>query len=670
MRTSEEIFHRVRWDPRFDPARFVLGITVRGAAPQRLPLTAFVPGGDIPWHRVVFVEADGEVVWDRTTGVDRLDSSDAGRVQDPRRLRAPFFTARPWQSGYLRRKTSDLRVLTWNTLWDRYHSDLIDTAGRRRRLLTALDRADADVIALQEVERPLLAALPDSYALFEDVAATGLVLLSRLPVREAGVHMLGPHKAVAAITVELVTGPLVVATTHLTSDHSTNGPARRALELAQIAEGLAGIEGDVVLMGDFNDDSDAPAATLALRDAWTDVHGPHDRAPTFDPVANPLAAISSLTGRPGRLDRVLVRGPFAVAAVLHKEPVSDHYGVAVSFSWTGRAKHTVDESLAADVTRRVVAALPGAAVHVVGSRRLGCALPGADLDLVVALPGVVDPERVAVQLGDARPVVGARVPGVRLRVDALDVDVVLVGTGSLDPAAAVARRATLDPAAEIALSAVSDAEALLDAGMPAALARRVKAWARVRGLDSAPHGGLPGLAWMVMAACSGDDFFGTFAAWDWREPIGLAPGSGTGPVVVLTPSAPVRSCTEQVSAGFRDLLTQELYEAWESGAALSPPPMHRRHAAWAVLTVPDELAGRVRGRLRALVTAIEEAGVADVHAWPRPFAAGPGWTKHAIGLGRTPPSARGLAALTIDWVGGLPGVQVAWADGEEVPALS
>ena len=30
MRTSEEIYHRVRWDPRFDPARFVLGVNVRG----------------------------------------------------------------------------------------------------------------------------------------------------------------------------------------------------------------------------------------------------------------------------------------------------------------------------------------------------------------------------------------------------------------------------------------------------------------------------------------------------------------------------------------------------------------------------------------------------------------------------------------------------------------
>ncbi|MCX5353546.1 RNA repair domain-containing protein [Streptomyces mirabilis] len=83
MRTSDEIYHRVRWDPRFDPGRFVLGISQRGDALKRIPLSSFVPGGDIPWHRVVFIEADGEVVWDRATGVDRIDASGAGRVRDP-----------------------------------------------------------------------------------------------------------------------------------------------------------------------------------------------------------------------------------------------------------------------------------------------------------------------------------------------------------------------------------------------------------------------------------------------------------------------------------------------------------------------------------------------------------------------------------------------------------
>ncbi|MFG2645688.1 RNA repair domain-containing protein [Streptomyces sp. NPDC048370] len=83
MHTSDEIYHRVLWDPRFDPERFVMGITERGADPQRMPLADFEPGGEIPWHRVVFFEVDGRVVWDRATGVDRLDAVLAPRAEEP-----------------------------------------------------------------------------------------------------------------------------------------------------------------------------------------------------------------------------------------------------------------------------------------------------------------------------------------------------------------------------------------------------------------------------------------------------------------------------------------------------------------------------------------------------------------------------------------------------------
>ncbi|GIG69082.1 RNA repair domain-containing protein [Phytomonospora endophytica] len=853
MRTSDEIYHRIRWDARFDPARFVVGVAERGREPKRVPFPVFAPGGDVPWHRVLFVEADGETVWDRASGLDVLDSAGLGLVRHESLLRPPFFSARAVR-GEGTSTAAAVRVLTWNTLWDRFESHRVRTAERRPLLLAALREAEADVIALQEVELPLLAMLEpwtaSGWAVLgepDDVATAGLVLLSRLPVREAGWHALSGHKAVAAIVVETATGPLTVLTTHLTSDHTEGGGDRRGGELARIAEGLSGVDGEVVLTGDFNEIGERPATILAMRDAWSQARG--DETPTFDPGANPLAAIASLSGRSGRIDKIFLRGPHAASASLHGDvPVgglhpSDHYGVSAvlggrpegeildaapgartAMAWIppeelwepiqrvrrdhdgsfgrwpphvnvlfgfvpeadfDRAARLAAEALSgvapftarlgevrrfeqgtvwqhpgdagwnalrdalgarfpgcagrayiphltvgrgdvapnlpvatapvtaltllsrrgdgpmepratvslgtgevtwidaaptaptpgrtspASVIARVTAALPDADVHLVGSRRLGCELPGADVDLVAA--GTVPAAAIAALPGVTgfRELTDARVTGMRFRLGDLAVDLA-VAPG--EPRA-VARRTERDPATAITLSAVGDAEAL-DGRVNPALARRVKAWARARGLDGAPFGMPPGLAWTVMAALvSGGlaDFFAHWAAWDWNRPIALdgSPEPTGAPMTVLTPSAPVRSCTTQVLPGTVELLTEELYRGWElagSSGLLAPPPVHRRHRAWAVITVSatgdfEAARGRMRGRMNALLAELPEGA----HAWPRPFEERPGRARYAVGLGRG--DIDGVDATLTAWARGLRGVSAELAGNGEVPDL-
>jgi 2'-5' RNA ligase len=349
---------------------------------------------------------------------------------------------------------------------------------------------------------------------------------------------------------------------------------------------------------------------------------------------------------------------------------------------TGPEKPAADDADSArGIVERIQAVLDDGVVHLVGSRSMGCALPGADVDLVAELAGTVDlsviQHRLVAALPEAthvRQVVGARVPGLRMTLSGLDADLVVVPTG--DPAYA--------EAAAIALSAVTDADAVLDLvradhGKFARLVRQVKRWAAARGLDSAPFGGVPGLAWSILAAQTvvrGDAslaaFFEQWAAWDWREPI-------------LTPTEPIRSCTAQVGPAMADLLIEELYRGWELAQddqlidrLCDPPPLHRRHAAWAVVTVQatseaalDDALGRVRGRMRALISQIEVASpTADMHGWPRPLVADARQVRYVIGLGRAPLDRRRFAEVAERWAKGMPGVSVEWVEGGGVGSLT
>ncbi|MFO0548573.1 MAG: RNA repair domain-containing protein [Polyangiaceae bacterium] len=334
MRTSEEIYNRIRWDASLDAARFTIGLDVHGASLKRVAFSDFVAGGDIPWHRVVAFEADGVTVWDRRAGLDILDRTEAGRARAKLELQTFFeprvVLASPEPTAMAPASNGELRVVTWNTLWDRYDADRLATERRRPHQLELLEGLDADLIALQEVELPLLELLLGAgwvrsrYHVGpsrDDVEQCGLVLLSRWPILELGYRDLGAdgprarksHKALVAAVIEWggAAPPRRVAfvALHLSSDHREQAREHRRRERELLASAIASLSSDVIVAGDFNDGDPELAASLGLADAWTSTErvfgDPRGDGATFDPTANTLAALSSLSGEARRLDRVL-----------------------------------------------------------------------------------------------------------------------------------------------------------------------------------------------------------------------------------------------------------------------------------------------------------------------------------------------------------------------------
>ena len=133
-------------------------------------------------------------------------------------------------------------------------------------------------------------------------------MLSRLPVREAGRHALGPYKAAAGAHRGHRRRPAGGRrhAPHQRPHRRRRRPPPARTRHARRRAGRRRRRPELVLLGDFNDGTAAPATTLGMRDAWTEVRG--DDTATFDPGVNPLAAVSSLSGRAARLDRVLLRG--------------------------------------------------------------------------------------------------------------------------------------------------------------------------------------------------------------------------------------------------------------------------------------------------------------------------------------------------------------------------
>lgn len=343
LRPAHDIHHRLRWGGDVPLDQVEVMVLDRRRGQLAIPLLGFEPGGRIPWSRVLAYRIAGEVVWDREARIDHV----LGSGVDGRRMRTDSAVGGwTWDNGaWVRGDTaprgvpSGLRALSWNVLFDRYDQERIRTSERHPRLVALLRDVDADLIGLQEIERPFLDRLLGEpwvrrgYASSDGpegvtVAPYGQVLLSRWPITSVRTVPLDGHKRLLLATVQVRGRDVAVAVLHLSSDHRQNGAARRVIELEALRTELPPT-GPVVVLGDFN--SDGPIALLD--DSWV-LSRPDDPGPTFDPQTNALAAAVSSTPHPRRLDRILVRGLSVGAAWRVGEdpsplPPSDHFGVVV-----------------------------------------------------------------------------------------------------------------------------------------------------------------------------------------------------------------------------------------------------------------------------------------------------------------------------------------------------
>ena len=223
-------------------------------------------------------------------------------------------------------------------------------------LLALLERRRPDVIALQEVTLPFLAALRSApwvqreYYMSDFMGATvksyGVVMLSRFPFETIESHEMPTRMERTFLLGRIpVNGTLLaVGTMHLESLDSVE---LRGTQLEQVFATVAQ-ERDVILMGDFNFCSSWKEEQSRLDPAYLDVWTALREEPgyTEDPAVNRMLPPLKKTATV-RFDRVLVRSaapgwvPRKVE-LLGTEPISptlpqvfpsDHFGLFADLQW-------------------------------------------------------------------------------------------------------------------------------------------------------------------------------------------------------------------------------------------------------------------------------------------------------------------------------------------------
>lgn len=71
LRTSEDVFNRIKWDGRLDSSDFSVGYEDRFKGLLEVPFDDF-DAENIPFHRIWVIRKNGEIIWDRENKIDNM----------------------------------------------------------------------------------------------------------------------------------------------------------------------------------------------------------------------------------------------------------------------------------------------------------------------------------------------------------------------------------------------------------------------------------------------------------------------------------------------------------------------------------------------------------------------------------------------------------------------
>lgn len=338
LRPIQEIYNRIIWDKRLNKKAFIIGFTDRMSREglREKPLVEWNTGDiEIPWHRIQYIRCGDTKLWDRQQRVD-LFASDRLPVEawvaelddDKKEYDSLFipkqvyeFTANAWKPfvhAAGNSVTESIRIVTYNVLSDEHEKELIKTHLRIPAIIARLKQIEADIIVLQEATVPLLHALMQEQWVKlmyvsegregKNIEPQGIIILARYPFTLSE-YAYSPQKKFLVGHWIFHHQSFHVAVLHLTSNRSGNAISTREKQLQVVLDYLQSLPGDAVVAGDFNsreEDIFLYTAEHGFEDIWPELH-PDDPGYTFDPMNNGIARKMTVSGQPGRLDRILLK---------------------------------------------------------------------------------------------------------------------------------------------------------------------------------------------------------------------------------------------------------------------------------------------------------------------------------------------------------------------------